>query len=107
MSERYLWCHIRKKDPNSMVDLDVLGVPGSIFFKLLDAFPQRPNKVFSEEPELNIQIGVEAFELFINLVWSEKRVEVVQVMHSWNYVDLSKIIRRFTLVFFFSVGGGR
>ena len=85
-----------------MVDLDILRVPGSIFFKLPDAFSQGSNEVLSEQPELNIQVGVEALELFIDLVLSEERVEIIQILHSWNYVDLSKIIWRFTLVFFFS-----
>ena len=83
-----------------MVDLDVPGGPCAIFFELSNPLPQRTNKVFSEKTELNVKVGVEVLELFINFVLPKEGFEVVQVVYSWNYVDLSKIIRRFFLVLF-------
>ena len=96
----YLRRHVRKQDSHSMVDLDVPGGPCAIFLELPNPLPQRTNKVFSEKTELNVKVGVEVLELFINFVLPKEGVEVVQVVHSWNYVDLSEIIRGFFLVLF-------
>ena len=61
-----------------MVDLDLSAdKPLSISFALSDPLPQRLYEVFSEQPELNVQICLQVWKASVYNVSSQERLGVV------------------------------
>ena len=80
----YLWTEPWEKNLDSVVDLDLSAdKPLSISFALsdplpqrLDPLPQRLYEVFSEQPELNVQICLQVWKASVYNVSSQERLEL-------------------------------
>ena len=74
----YLWTEPWEKNLDSVVDLDLSAdKPLSISFALSDPLPQRLYEVFSEQPELNVQICLQGWKASVYNVSSQERLGVV------------------------------
>ena len=73
----YLWTEPWEKNLDSVVDLDLSAdKPLSISFALSDPLPQRLYEVFSEQPELNVQICLQVWKASVYNVSSQERLEL-------------------------------